>query len=122
MGSLQLPHRIIMSPLTRCRASEGRVPNALMAEYYRQRASAGLILLYDFKFGSTISTWFNKPGWEWKLPVAFVIGVAINLVVTVERLRSGRLREAAMKDLEHSHALLLNSQKLEPAASASREA
>ncbi len=33
-----------MAPLTRCRASEGRVPNALMAEYYRQRAGAGLIL------------------------------------------------------------------------------
>jgi small-conductance mechanosensitive channel len=66
-----------------------------------------LILLYDFGFRSTISTWFNKPGWEWKLPVAFVIGLAVNLVVTVERLRSGRLREAAMKDLEHSQALLL---------------
>ena len=66
-----------------------------------------LILLYDFEFRSTISTWFNQPGWEWKLPVAFVIGVAINLVVTVERLRSGRLRAVAMKDLEHSHALPL---------------
>jgi small-conductance mechanosensitive channel len=66
-----------------------------------------LILLYDLEFRSAISSWFNKLGWEWKLPVAFVIGVAINLVVTVERLRSGRLREAAMKDLEHSHALLL---------------
>jgi small-conductance mechanosensitive channel len=65
------------------------------------------ILLYDFGFRSRISTWFNQLGWEWKLPVAFVIGVAINLVVTVERLRSGRLREAAMKDLEHFQALLL---------------
>jgi hypothetical protein len=36
-----------------------------------------------------------------------VTGVAINLVVTLERLRSRRPREAAMKDLEHSHALLL---------------
>jgi small-conductance mechanosensitive channel len=68
---------------------------------------AFLILLYDFGFRSTISTWFNKPGWEWKLPVALVIGVAINLVVTVERLRSRRLREAAMKDLEHSRAILM---------------
>ncbi len=33
-----------MAPLTRCRASAGRVPNALMAEYYAQRASFGLIL------------------------------------------------------------------------------
>jgi small-conductance mechanosensitive channel len=66
-----------------------------------------LILLYDFRFRSQFSIWFNRPGWEWKLPVALVIGAAINLVVTVERLRSGRLREEAMKDLEHSHALLL---------------
>ncbi len=44
IGDLSLPNRVIMAPLTRCRASEGRVPNALMAEYYVQRASAGLIL------------------------------------------------------------------------------
>jgi len=44
IGAWDLPNRIIMAPLTRCRASEGRVPNELMAEYYRQRASAGLIL------------------------------------------------------------------------------
>ena len=44
VGDLQLPNRIIMAPLTRCRADEGRVPNALMAEYYVQRASAGLII------------------------------------------------------------------------------
>ena len=37
-------NRMIMAPLTRCRASAGRVPNALMADYYAQRASAGLIL------------------------------------------------------------------------------
>ncbi len=44
MGAWDLPNRILMAPLTRCRASEGRVPNALMAEYYRQRAGAGLII------------------------------------------------------------------------------
>jgi len=44
MGELSLPNRIIMAPLTRCRASKGRVPNALMAEYYVQRATAGLII------------------------------------------------------------------------------
>ena len=43
LGELQLANRIVMSPLTRCRAA-GRVPNDLMAEYYRQRASVGLIL------------------------------------------------------------------------------
>jgi 2,4-dienoyl-CoA reductase-like NADH-dependent reductase (Old Yellow Enzyme family) len=44
LGELTLPNRIVMAPLTRCRADAGRVPNALMAEYYQQRASAGLIL------------------------------------------------------------------------------
>ena len=66
-----------------------------------------LILIYDFGLRSTISTWFSKPGWEWKLPVALAIGLLINLIVTVGRLRSRRLREAALKDLEHSHAILI---------------
>ncbi len=45
LGELSLPNRIVMAPLTRLRApGAGRVPNALMAEYYRQRATAGLIL------------------------------------------------------------------------------
>jgi 2,4-dienoyl-CoA reductase-like NADH-dependent reductase (Old Yellow Enzyme family) len=44
LGDILLPNRIIMAPLTRQRASAGRVPNALMAEYYTQRAGAGLII------------------------------------------------------------------------------
>ena len=43
-GAFSLPNRVVMAPLTRCRASAGRVPNAMMAEYYTQRASFGLIL------------------------------------------------------------------------------
>jgi len=44
LGDLDLPNRVFMAPLTRARSGPTRVPNALMAEYYRQRASAGLIL------------------------------------------------------------------------------
>jgi 2,4-dienoyl-CoA reductase-like NADH-dependent reductase (Old Yellow Enzyme family) len=44
LGDLEIPNRIVMAPLTRCRASAGRVPNALMRDYYVQRAAAGLIL------------------------------------------------------------------------------
>ena len=44
LGALSLRNRIVMAPLTRCRADPGRVPNALMKEYYVQRASAGLII------------------------------------------------------------------------------
>lgn len=43
LGSLRLPNRILMAPLTRCRAGAGRVPTDLMATYYAQRSSAGLI-------------------------------------------------------------------------------
>lgn len=44
IGAIKLPNRIVMAPLTRCRSSEGRVPNDLMSEYYGQRAGFGMIL------------------------------------------------------------------------------
>ncbi|WP_417777864.1 hypothetical protein [Stutzerimonas xanthomarina] len=44
IGDLELNNRVIMAPLTRCRAEPGRVPGDLIAEYYAQRADAGLII------------------------------------------------------------------------------
>ena len=44
LGSLQLSNRTVMAPMTRSRAVDANTPNALMAEYYGQRASAGLIV------------------------------------------------------------------------------
>ena len=45
LGDLRLPNRILMAPLTRTRSSgAGRVPNAMMRDYYVQRAAAGAIL------------------------------------------------------------------------------
>ena len=44
LGAIEAPNRILMAPLTRGRSDPGSVPNALMVEYYRQRAGAGLIL------------------------------------------------------------------------------
>lgn len=43
-GALSLKNRIVMAPLTRSRAGDARLPNDLMATYYGQRATAGLIL------------------------------------------------------------------------------
>lgn len=43
-GAFSLKNRIVLAPLTRGRADTGRVPNAMMREYYVQRASAGLLL------------------------------------------------------------------------------
>ena len=41
VGAWQLPHRVIMAPLTRCRAERDGTPTAIMAKYYRQRALPG---------------------------------------------------------------------------------
>ena len=44
LGAVALRNRIVMAPMTRTRASDGRIPNDLMRQYYSQRAGAGLIL------------------------------------------------------------------------------
>ncbi len=44
VGNLTLKNRMVMAPMTRNRAAEGNIPQAMNAEYYRQRASAGLII------------------------------------------------------------------------------
>jgi 2,4-dienoyl-CoA reductase-like NADH-dependent reductase (Old Yellow Enzyme family) len=44
VGALELPNRVVMAPLTRLRGTVDHLPTPVMAEYYRQRASAGLIL------------------------------------------------------------------------------
>src|SRR3984957_17100342 len=44
LGPITLSNRLVMAPLTRNRAVEGRVPSRLAVEYYGQRASAGLLI------------------------------------------------------------------------------
>ena len=44
LGSLEIPNRILMAPLTRCRSEAGDVPGELIATHYAQRASAGLLI------------------------------------------------------------------------------
>jgi 2,4-dienoyl-CoA reductase-like NADH-dependent reductase (Old Yellow Enzyme family) len=74
VGDLRLPNRVIMAPLTRCRSSEGRVPNALMAEYYAQRATAGLIVSeatsvspMGVGYAGTPGIWSREQVEGWKL-------------------------------------------------------
>ena len=73
-GAFKLPNRLVMAPLTRCRASEGRVPNEMMAEYYAQRSSFGLILSEATSISAQGVGYPNTPGiWSdaqvegWKL-------------------------------------------------------
>ena len=44
LGTLRLPNRLVMAPMTRNRADDDGVPSPIMATYYAQRASAGLIV------------------------------------------------------------------------------
>src|SRR5262245_46981784 len=44
LHDLVLPNRIVLAPMTRGRAGAARLPNRLMAEYYAQRSSAGLLI------------------------------------------------------------------------------
>jgi len=62
IGDYQLSNRIFMAPLTRGRAVENGVPNAMMAEYYGQRASAGLIIAEATAVAKNGLGWMNAPG------------------------------------------------------------
>ncbi len=61
-GALRLPNRILMAPLTRARAEAGHTPGALMATYYAQRASAGLIIAEATMAMAGYSAFWNEPG------------------------------------------------------------
>ena len=61
VGKLTLPNRIFMAPLTRGRAGESRIPNDLMVEYYRQRATAGLIITEATAVCKSGYGWFGAP-------------------------------------------------------------
>ena len=62
LGGLTLKNRVVMAPLTRSRAGSERMPNALMAEYYAQRASVGLIIAEATIISKQASGWLNTPG------------------------------------------------------------
>ncbi len=62
LGDYQLSNRIFMAPLTRGRAVDNGVPNAIMAEYYGQRASAGLIIAEATAVTKSGLGWMNAPG------------------------------------------------------------
>jgi N-ethylmaleimide reductase len=63
LSDLQLKNRIVMAPLTRTRADhQGKAPNQLMAEYYAQRAGAGLIITEGTFVSEQGQGWYGAPG------------------------------------------------------------
>lgn len=79
LGDLTLKNRIVMAPLTRARAGAARVPNDLMAQYYGQRADAGLILTeatvvspQGIGYADTPGIWSQEQVEGWKKTTAAV--------------------------------------------------
>ncbi|TCJ29998.1 N-ethylmaleimide reductase [Nocardioides jejuensis] len=63
VGAVELPHRVVMAPLTRMRATQpGDVPNELMAEYYTQRAGAGLLITEGTQISPQGKGYADTPG------------------------------------------------------------
>lgn len=62
IGDLELANRIVMAPLTRNRAAPGQVPSGLAVEYYRQRASAGLIITEASQVSPEGQGYIDTPG------------------------------------------------------------
>jgi N-ethylmaleimide reductase len=62
LRGLPLRNRVVMAPLTRARAGRERLPNDLMAEYYCQRASAGLIISEATHISEQANGWIDAPG------------------------------------------------------------
>ncbi|HJR83492.1 MAG TPA: alkene reductase, partial [Sphingomicrobium sp.] len=96
LGALELPNRIVMAPLTRARAGREAVPNELMASYYAQRASAGLIISEATGISREGLGWPNAPGlWNdaqvegWKLITDAVHGAGGRIVAQLWHM--GRL-------------------------------
>lgn len=62
LGALDLANRVIMAPLTRNRAAAGQVPSPLAAEYYGQRAGAGLIVAEGTQISPLGQGYLDTPG------------------------------------------------------------
>ncbi|MDT8999100.1 alkene reductase [Paucibacter sp. APW11] len=62
LGAIRAPNRILMAPLTRARAGEEHLPNAMMAEYYAQRASGGLLIAEATMIAAGNSAFWKEPG------------------------------------------------------------
>lgn len=62
LGSLSIPNRVFLAALTRVRADAHNVPGDVMADYYRQRASAGLLITDATMVSADAQAWPHQPG------------------------------------------------------------
>ena len=104
IGALALKNRVIMAPLTRSRAVGGkRVPNGMMAEYYAQRASAGLIISeatavtpQGVGYENTPGIWSDEQVEGWKQVTAAVHAKGGKIVLQLWHV--GRISDPSLLD------------------------
>ena len=104
IGALPLKNRVVMAPLTRSRAVGGkRVPNALMAEYYAQRSSAGLIISeatsvtpQGVGYENTPGIWSDEQVEGWKLVTEAVHAKGGKIVLQLWHV--GRISDPSLLD------------------------
>ena len=103
LGEFELANRIVMAPMTRDRAGRGDVPTELMAEYYAQRAGAGLIVTEGTQPSPQGKGYWRTPGIHseeqvagWKRVAERVHGAGGRIVMQL--MHVGRAAVAANKD------------------------
>ena len=113
LGAIRLPNRIVMAPLTRMRAGANNVPSALNAEYYAQRASAGLIITEGTAVSPQAQGYPSSPGIYTPEQIAGWRGVT-----DAVHARGGRIVMQIEHNGRNSHSSLLPDGSLPVAPSA----
>lgn len=118
LGAIRLANRVVMAPMTRDRAGPGDVPTALMADYYRQRAQAGMIVTEGTQPSPAGKGYYRTPGIHdaaqvagWSRVADAVHGDAGRIVMQL--MHVGRAAVRANKDAD--------AETVAPSAVASRE-
>ncbi|MEO5797055.1 MAG: alkene reductase [Rhodoferax sp.] len=111
VGSLTLPNRILLAPLTRTRADAGHIPSDLMTEYYSQRATGGLLITECTMVEPGTSAFINEPGIYNEAQIA-----AWKKVTTAVHAKGGRIflqiwhaGRAAHPDINNGVAIVSSS-------------
>ena len=111
LGSLELKNRFVMAPMTRNRAGEGTAPTALNAEYYAQRAGAGLIVTEGTQPSAVGQGYPNTPGLHTDAQVA-----GWRLVADAVHARDGRIFAQLMHVGRIGHPVITGVQPVAPSA------
>src|SRR5690625_2520069 len=105
LGEITLANRVVMAPMTRNRAGAGDAPTALNAEYYRQRASTGLIVSEGIQPSKHGKGYFRTPGLYTQAQIAgwHQVTDAVHTAggrIVAQLLHCGRIAAAVNKDAD----------------------